>query len=189
MKITAIIPARGGSKRLKNKNVYPVWNMPMIYWAIKACKESKYKPDVWVTTDSNDVSMVAKYFDANVVLRNESTSNDTIFKQVAIRDAAAKIDAQKGLSDVYISLQPNSPEIKNQHLDEAIKKLIDYDKDEIISADYNHMQNGAFRIFRGKYVYQQDLSTNCGFYICDLYDVHTKEDVDFLEKKYDLHHK
>ena len=45
------------------------------------------------------------------------------------------------------------------------------------------MQNAAFRIFRGKYVFQEDLSTNCGVVVCDLHDVHTLEDVEFLENE------
>ena len=102
MKVTVIIPARGGSKRLKNKNVYLVWGMPMIYWAIKACKESKHNLDVWVTTDTLDIAKIAESFGANIVMRDDSTSNDLIFKQVAIREAAAKIDSQKGQSEIYI---------------------------------------------------------------------------------------
>lgn len=184
MKVTAIIPARGGSKRLKNKNAYPVWGMPMIYWAIKACKGSSYNLEVWVTTDSPDIATLAKSFGAEVIMRGESTSNDAAFKQAAIREAASIIDSQVGPSEIYISLQPNSPEIKSHHLDEAIDKLISHDKSEIISTDSNQMQNGAFRVFKGSYVYQQDLSTNCGFYTCELHDVHTKEDVEFLEIKY-----
>lgn len=184
MKVTVIIPARGGSKRLKNKNAYPIWSMPMIYWAIKACKDSSHNPEVWVTTDSSDIAILAKSFGAEIIMRGEATSNDFAFKQAAIREAARFIDSQKGPSEIYISLQPNSPEIKGYHIDEAIDKLISYDKNEIISTDNNQMQNGAFRVFKGSYVYQQDLSTNCGFYTCELHDVHTKEDVEFLEIKY-----
>ena len=54
-KIIAIIPARGGSKRLKRKNIFPVWGKAMIHWAIKAAKESKYITDVWVTTEDEYV--------------------------------------------------------------------------------------------------------------------------------------
>ena len=183
MKITAIIPARGGSKRLKDKNVYPIWGMPMLYWAIKACKDTSYNIDVWVTTDSNNIAQIASSFGAKTLLRDESTANDSAYKQAAIRDAALKIDKDHGPSDVYISLQPNSPEILGSHLDIGIQKLLTHNKDEIISADSNLLQNGAFRIFKGKYVYQLDLSTNCGFVICNLFDVHTKEDVDLLESR------
>jgi CMP-N,N'-diacetyllegionaminic acid synthase len=182
LKITAIIPARGGSKRLKEKNIYPVWDKPMIYWAIKACAESKHAIVPWVTTDSQKIADVSKALGAKVVLRDEEVSNDKAFKQAAIRDAALKIDSFVGQSDVYISLQANSPQITHQILDEAIDVLFTYNRDEIISVDFNGMQNGAFRIFRGQYVFQKDLSTNCGFYACDLYDVHTEDDVRYLER-------
>ena len=80
---------------------------------------------------------------------------------------------------------PNSfkhPEIKPEHLDGAIDTLIKYNKDEVFSVDENLMQNAAFRIFKGDYVFQKDLSTNVGVYKCDLMDVHTIEDVNELEK-------
>ena len=44
------------------------------------------------------------------------------------------------------------------------------------------MQNAAFRIFRGEYVFQQDLSTNCGAVISENHDVHTIEDVKIVER-------
>ena len=43
------------------------------------------------------------------------------------------------------------------------------------------MQNAAFRIFRGDYVFQEDLSTSCGVFVCNLHDVHTLEDVKSIE--------
>lgn len=185
MKITAIIPARSGSKRLKNKNIYPVRGKPMLFWAIKACKESDYGIDAWVTTDSEEFAKTARECGAKVVMRDESVSNDSAFKQEAIRDAARKIDAIKGKSDIYVSLQPNSPQIKSDHLDRAITVLISKGKSEIISANEDMMQNGAFRVFSGDYVYQQDLSTNCGFVIVNLDDVHTQQDVERIENEKD----
>lgn len=183
MKITAIIPARGGSKRLKDKNIYPIWGKPMLYWAVTACRQSRYEINVWVSTDSQEIADVAKSCWARVIMRDESTSNDSCFKQAAIRDAARKIDELDGKSDIYISLQPNSPEIKSYDIDNGINMLLSKKKDEIISANPDNTQNGAFRIFRGDYVYQQDLSTNCGFFVTsELTDVHTKEDVELVER-------
>lgn len=185
MKITAIIPARSGSKRLRNKNIYPVWGKPMLFWAIKACKESQHMIEPWVTTDSEEIARIARDCGAAVVMRDISTSDDSAYKQTAIRDAASKIDAAVGKSDIYISLQANSPQIKSEHLDFAIDVLLKNNKSEIISCNDNMMQNGAFRIFKGDYVYQRDLSTNCGFVIINLEDVHTVEDVDGLENEKD----
>ena len=67
-------------------------------------------------------------------------------------------------------------------LDSAIETMIKYKRDEVFSVDSNLMQNAAFRIFKADYVFQEDLSTNCGVFVCDLHDVHTIEDVDFISK-------
>ena len=66
------------------------------------------------------------------------------------------------------------------HIDSGIDALIKYNKDEIFSVDSNLMQNAAFRVFKGDYVHQKDLSTNCGVVINNLKDIHTKEDIDNL---------
>ncbi len=55
MKVVAIIPARGGSKRLEKKNIYPIWGKPMLYWAVKACGDSKYNIEPWVSTEDEEV--------------------------------------------------------------------------------------------------------------------------------------
>jgi len=180
MKVVAIIPARGSSKRLKRKNIYPVWGKPMLYWAIKACMESKYNIEPWVSTEDAEIKEVALGCGAKVHDRQEKLSQDHVYKQVAIRAAAKHIfESQK--PDILISLQANSPEIVAKHLDDAIETLLKYGRDEIISVDKNLMQNAAFRIFKGEYVFQEDLSTNCGVVVCELHDVHTIEDVKFLE--------
>ena len=184
--VCVIIPARGGSKRLKHKNIYPVLEKPMLAWSIDACKESTYNPDVWVSTDSDQVAEVAKKYGANIHMRNPKLAEDHVYKQVAIRSAARYIEEVDKKYDVYVSLQANSPEIKSKYIDEGIDILVNNSKDEIFSVDDNLMQNAAFRIFRGQYVFQQDLSTNCGVYVCDLYDVHTLEDIDVIIKRGNL---
>lgn len=185
MKITAIIPARGGSTRLKDKNIYPVWGKPMLFWSAKACQESKYEIDVWVSSDSIHILEVAKDLGLKTHLRSSQNSTNDAYKQSAIREAAKHIDNLEGKSDIYISLQANSPTVKSAQIDDAIDLLINKNKDEIFSVDENLMQNAAFRIFKGDYVYQQDLSTCCGVYIADIFDVHTLEDIKILEEKYD----
>jgi hypothetical protein len=56
-----------------------------------------------------------------------------------------------------------------------------YERDEVFSVDANLMQNAAFRIFKGDYVFQEDLSTNCGVFVCPLEDIHILADVERLE--------
>ena len=96
MKVIAIIPARGGSKRLKKKNIYPIWGQPMLSWAVKACKESRYHIVPWVSTDDEEIAEAARQCGAKVVMRDASLADDKTYKQVAIRDAASKIEASEG---------------------------------------------------------------------------------------------
>ena len=184
MNINVIIPARGGSKRLKDKNIFPIFGKPMIYWAINAgfCLDVHYPTKVWVSSDSSKILEESKKYGANIVLREKSLACDKTFKQAVIRDAALTI-SQTHPCDVWISLQPNSPEIEGLHLKEAVDLLVKNRKDEIFSVDSNLMQNAAFRVFKGDYVFQKDLSTNCGVSICDIQDVHTIEDIHEIEAK------
>ena len=183
MKVVAIIPARGGSKRLKRKNIYPVCGKPMIYWPINACNDSKYNIEVWVSTEDDEIARVANNYGAKVHKRPKELSGDKIYKQAAIRSAAKYIFEQKqSTPDIIISLQANSPTIVAKDIDGAIDLLIEYNRDEIISVDKNLMQNAAFRIFKGKYVFQEDLSTKCGVCVSDIHDVHTIDDIDIVEE-------
>lgn len=181
MKIVAVIPARGGSKRLKGKNIFPIWGKPMLYWSLKACIESKYDIEPWVSTNDSEIKNVAIAYGAKIHNRDEQLCQDHVYKQAAIRAAATEI-FKVSKPDIIISLQANSPQIKSHMLDNAIETMIKYNRDEVFSVDSNLMQNAAFRVFNGEYVFQKDLSTNCGVVVCDLYDVHTIEDVKYLEE-------
>ena len=75
MKIVAIIPARGGSKRLEKKNIYPIWGKPLLHWAVQACKNSKHQIIPWVSTEDEEVAEVARQCGANVVMRDPSLAS------------------------------------------------------------------------------------------------------------------
>ena len=88
------------------------------------------------------------------------------------------IDVKEGVvPDIFLSVQANSPTISSKEIDKCIDALIEYNRDEIISVDSNLMQDASIRVFKSSYVFQRDLSTNCGVVITDLYDVHNHDDV------------
>lgn len=183
MKVVSIIPARGGSKRFPRKNIHDFNGKPMLYWSIKACKESKYNIEPWVSSEDDEILSIAKKYGSNIIERSIILSDDDVPKQKVIVDVLYKNYKWSMLNppDIVISLQANSPEIKSQHLDDAIDLLIKEEKQEIFSVDENLMQNGAFRVMRYKYALQQSLSTNCGVIVCNLVDVHYKEDLEKLK--------
>ncbi|MAH42847.1 hypothetical protein CL614_03940 [archaeon] len=180
MKVIAIIPAKGNSRRLSQKNIFPFNGKPMLYWAIKACKESKYNIEPWVSTEDNKVKEIALEYGAKIHDRDPRLSEPHVFKQEVIRSATRYIIENHYKPDIVISLQPNSPQIKFSHLDAGIDCLIKNKKNEIFSIGKDLMQNAAFRIMKTDYVFQRDLSTYCGVVICDIIDVHTKEDLNLI---------
>ena len=60
MYIHSIILARGGSKGIKNKNLFPIKNKPLIYWSIKRSIESKYVNYTWVSSNDNKILKFSK---------------------------------------------------------------------------------------------------------------------------------
>jgi CMP-N-acetylneuraminic acid synthetase len=77
IKSIAIIPARGGSKRLPRKNIMPFSAKPMITWTIEAAKKSNVFDVILVTTDDADIAQVAKECGVDVLMRPEEVSNDS----------------------------------------------------------------------------------------------------------------
>ena len=179
-RIIAIIPARGGSKRLERKNIFPIWGQPLLCWSIQAARNSKYISDIWVTTEDSEIAEIAKSSGARVHNRSPELAEDHIYKMEAIRSCFEDINKS---ADIVVSLQANSPEITSDILDDAIKTFIENDRNELMSVGPNLMQNAAFRIMKGWYVFQKDLSTKSGVYACDIHDVHTLDDIEFIKKR------
>jgi len=183
MNVIAIIPAKGFSSRLANKNYAVIWDKPMVEWVIGACKESNRITDIYVSTDCDDIREIAGKCNVKIVDRPHELAGNTIYKQQVIRQVADTVSVFYDGETIWLSIQPNSPQLQGRHFDEAIELLETYNKDEIFSVDGNGMQNAAFRVFRGDYVFQTDLSTNVGTYFCDVDDIHTQEDLEHIEKQ------
>lgn len=119
--VTALIPARGGSKRLPRKNIKSLCGKPLIAWTIGVAKESQYIDSVVVSTDDLEIKEVAEKFGANVpFLRPENLSNDTASSFDVIRHAIEflKIESDKNL---IILLQPTSPLRTTEEIDKALE--------------------------------------------------------------------
>ena len=182
-KTIAIIPARGGSKRLHRKNTSLIWGKPMISWVIDEAKKSKHIDEVWVTTEDNEIAEIARSNGAKVHERSADLAKDHVYKMEAIRECFNYIKSLEDLQYTVISLQANSPEITYQILDSAIECFIENDRNELFSVGNNLMMNAAFRIMKDWYVFQKDLSTKTGAFVCDLIDVHTSEDIKKIEAR------
>ncbi|WP_189603550.1 acylneuraminate cytidylyltransferase family protein [Salinimicrobium marinum] len=75
-KVVAVIPARGGSKRIPKKNIVDFNGKPMIAWTIEAAKESGLFEKIVVSTDSPEIAEVAKQYGAEVPFLRDSAADD-----------------------------------------------------------------------------------------------------------------
>lgn len=135
LNILAIIPARGGSKRLPGKNILLLKNKPLIAWTIEAALNSKYKLDVIVSTDDQAISDIAKQFGAEVpFIRPEEISDDNSTSIDVVKHTLSFLKEKDNRKyDFIILLQPTSPLRNNVDIDLAIDLLIDKEADSIIS--------------------------------------------------------
>lgn len=110
MKILALIPARGGSKRVPGKNIKLLGGLPLIAWSIRAAQESGACSDILVSTDDEKIAEVACNYGATVLgLRPAHLSTDEIGSAVVALHALENYEAEHGAVDGLILLQPTSP--------------------------------------------------------------------------------
>lgn len=136
MKILAIIPARGGSKGIKNKNIINFCGKPLIYWTINAALKCKLIDRVVVSTDSSKIRDVSEKCGASVpFLRPKKISGDQAKTLSAIKYTLKKLENEENyFCDYVITLQPTSPLRETKDLENAIKKILgDKKADSLVS--------------------------------------------------------
>jgi CMP-N-acetylneuraminic acid synthetase len=187
--VLVVIPARGGSKRLKRKNVLPVLGVPMVALVAHECKSSRYSPRVVVSTEDPEIKGVCLQNSIEVIDRPAELAMDQSPKQEVIVHSVQMLEEREGfVPDIVVSLQPNTPEFAAQHLDEAMDFFNDkvfpgQPIKEVFTVGNDLIQNGAFRIMTRKTVFQKTLSTYVGVFVTDYIDVHKEEDLLLVEKR------
>lgn len=110
MKILALIPARGGSKRLPGKNIRVLGGKPLIVWSIDVAKDIPEICDILVSTDDREIAAVCKEAGALVPwLRPAGLATDTANLDDVAQHALDWYEAERGAVDGILLLQPTSP--------------------------------------------------------------------------------
>lgn len=138
----AVIPARGGSKGLVDKNIKELCGKPLIAWSIEAGLKSDYLDEVMVTTDYQNIAEVSKQYGANVpFLRPDELASDTATSFDAIKHTIEhyKNELNKEF-DYIVLLEPTSPLRESSDIDNMIEKIIRFedDFDSIVSIGEVH---------------------------------------------------
>lgn len=149
-KVLAFIPARKGSKRIKNKNMYMIKGKPLFQYSVETALNSKYIDDVFVSTDSSEIlDLSIKLGCLEHGLREEFLSGD----KARIIDAMIyEIKDNKRFDDysAIVLLQPTSPYRTVELLDDAIDEY--FKSETSLITVYETSENPLFirRIVDGK---------------------------------------
>jgi YrbI family 3-deoxy-D-manno-octulosonate 8-phosphate phosphatase len=128
MKCIAIIPARGGSKGIPRKNLFPLAGKPLLAWSIDSALSSRHVQRVIVSTDDFDIATVARENGAEVIIRPSELSGDFTSSEMAlvhVLDHLREIEEYE--PDLVVFLQCTSPLTASEDIDGTIEKLL-FDK-------------------------------------------------------------
>ncbi len=119
-KILAFIPARKGSKEIKNKNIKKFNGKPLIEWTIKSALLCKLISNVVVSTDCPKISRISKRLGVNVVKRPKRISGDKASVESAIKHYLMKSSSS---FKTIVLLSPTSPLRKSSDIENALKEF------------------------------------------------------------------
>lgn len=134
MKNIAIIPARSGSKGLKDKNIKLLNNKPLLAYSIEAAIKSEIFDEIMVSTDSSKYAEIAKSYGAEVpFFRDSYLSNDNASSWDVVKDTLLKYK-QVGLNfDNVVLLQPTSPLRDFQDIKDSYTLFINKNANTVVS--------------------------------------------------------
>ncbi len=210
MKIVSLIPARGGSKEIPNKNIINVNGKPLLSYSIDASLNSKVD-ETWVSSDSKEIGKVAEKYGARFITRDKELANDIIMPDATLVDFKYRVDF-----DIMVFIQPTSPMIKSEYINQGIDKLLSENLHSVFSVTKEHwlprwnervepieweidnrprrqdkeasyIENGMFYITRKNILTQNKLryGGKMGFIEIPLYDsfqVDSQEDLELIRK-------
>ncbi len=152
MKSLAIIPARGGSKRIPRKNIKNFLGKPIIAYSIEAALKSNLFDEVMVSTDDEEIADIARNYGAAVpFFRSEPNSNDF----ASLNDVLEEVKTQYAQHNRYFEtgccILPTAPFISAASITEAYALLINGGFDSIRPiVKYEYPIQRALRLIDGR---------------------------------------
>ena len=149
----AIIPARSGSKRLKNKNIKLFKKKPLIFWTINAAKKSKIFDYIFVSTNSKKIQKISQTYGAKCSFLRRSFFNDKSTTDQVVFDVLRELKIKKDLEfkEVFL-LMPTCPNRTSEDLKKFNKYLKQESRKKIVNfastiVEYPHFLNPTFSLF------------------------------------------
>lgn len=138
--IIAIIPARGGSKRIKGKNMKELAGKPLLWYTIAAAKAAPSVTQILVTSDNQDILDYANDEGATPVQRPKELASDSAQLEPVILHAIEKAEPSLFI-DIVVVLQPTSPLRDGKYIEAAIQQFLKSNCNSLLSCS---MEEGFF---------------------------------------------
>lgn len=130
MRVLALIPARSGSKGVKDKNIRNFRGLPLMAHSIQSALESGVCDEVFVCTDSEHYAQIAREYGASVpFLRSKESARDESKSIECVIESLQKYKEMGEEFDVLLLLQPTSPLRNAKHIQEAYEKFLAFGED------------------------------------------------------------
>ena len=130
MRVLALIPARSGSKGVKDKNIRNFRGLPLMAHSIQSALESGVCDEIFVCTDSEKYACIAREYGASVpFFRSERSARDEGKSIECVIEAVNRYKEIGKEFDALILLQPTSPLRSAKHIKEAYEKFLKYGED------------------------------------------------------------
>lgn len=134
MKILAIIPARSGSKGLKDKNIKPLCGIPLCAYTIKAAQESGVFSEIHFSTDSQEYARIAESYGASVpFFRRKELATDSASSWDVVKDVINEYRKKNMEFDAAMLLQPTVPFRSAEDICNCVKMLGERSAGAIVS--------------------------------------------------------
>lgn len=151
MRNIAIIPARGGSKRIPRKNIKPFMGKPIIAYSIEAALQSGLFDEVMVSTDDEEIAGIARQYGATVpFMRSAETSNDYAGTADVILEVLQMYKDQGMEFDTVCCIYSTAPFVTDGRLIEAYSKLTDEIDSVFTCVAYSYPVQRSLHIIDGK---------------------------------------
>lgn len=121
MEILSIIPARGGSKGIKRKNIKPILDKPLVAYTIEASLKSKYITKTIVSSEDDEILEVSKKYGAQILKRPIELAQDETKTAPVMLDVINELEKENYKPDYVVLLQPTCPLRDEKYIDGAFE--------------------------------------------------------------------
>jgi len=158
MKILSIIPARGGSKGIKLKNLSKINDKPLVAFSIEHSLESKLINRTIVSTDNEEIAKVSEEYGAEIpILRSKELAGDRILDLPVFDHMLTYLKEEENYEpEIVVHLRPTSPYRKAEWVDSAIKLLVENPSADSVRSVSEPSQH-PYRVFEIKNKYLHPL--------------------------------